>query len=170
MTFPKEFLKAVENKKILRIRIMLKDSLLVDPTAAIFDEMVAYVESQIGTIYDVHDGELLKFDEAEWDKDYLNELMVEVVNNFSEDRIALLKKMVVYLFPEKVAKVLGSEHTPQQVSINLSKRKTAGIGVTAAGAAIAVAGVVTSHTFVVVGGVAVAAAGIALIATDKEGK
>ena len=40
MAITNEFMEAVQSGKMMRVRIMLKDSLLVDPTAAQFDEML----------------------------------------------------------------------------------------------------------------------------------
>lgn len=42
MAVTSEFAEAIESKRMLRVRIMLKDLLLIDPTAAQFDEAEAY--------------------------------------------------------------------------------------------------------------------------------
>ena len=39
-----------------------------------------------------HDGETLDYDTSSWTKDYLNQQMVAVVNNFSRERVDLLKR------------------------------------------------------------------------------
>ena len=167
MAITKEFIEAVESGKTLRVRIMLKDILLVDPTAAKFDEMEAYASSALGNIYDEHDGETLNYDVTGWNEDYLNEQMVEVVNNFSKERVDLLKGMVRHIYRDKVQKIRSEEsaaHTQETRAVN---QKHIGVGVTVAGAALAVAGICTSHTILTIGGVAAAAVGVALIVTDK---
>ena len=83
MAITQEFIGAVESRKTLRVRIMLKDILLVDPTATKYDEMEAYASSVLGNLYDEYDGESLNYDVTGWNEDYLNEQMVAVVNNFS---------------------------------------------------------------------------------------
>lgn len=98
MAITKEFVEAVENGKLLRVRIMLKDTLLVDPTATKFEEMESYVNSKIGNLYDEHDEEKLNYEVTCWNEDYLNEQMVNVVNNFSKERIELLKGMVRHIY------------------------------------------------------------------------
>jgi len=40
-----EFNSAVKTGNLLRVRIMLKDSLIVDPTFAQFNEMLAYART-----------------------------------------------------------------------------------------------------------------------------
>lgn len=167
MAITKEFIEAVESRNTLRVRIMLKDILLVDPTAAKFDEMEAYANSTLGNLYDKHDGESLTYDVTEWSKDYLNEQMVAVVNNFSKERIELLKGMVRHIYRDKVQKIRSEQTSAQTQEKHAVTQKHIGAGVTVAGAALAVVGICTSQTILTIGGVAVAAVGVALIVTDK---
>ncbi len=168
MAITDEFKEAVQSRDNMMVRIMLKDILLIDPTCAQFEEMENYALSVLPDLYVPHDGERLNYDVTAWNKDYLNQQMVRVVNSFSSERIDLLKGMVRYLYREQANQIKNErEFIPTNHAVS---RKQVGIGVTATGAAIAVAGVVTSHTLIAVGGMAVAAAGIILIATDKEGK
>lgn len=165
MAITNEFTEAVQSGKMMRVRIMLKDSLLVDPTAAQFDEMERYATEKMGNIYTEHDGEVLNFDVSSWNEDYLNQQMVIVVNCFSKERIDLLKGMVRLLYKEKANKIRNkAASTQSQIHIT---RKQVGTGITVAGAALTVAGICTAHTALTVGGVVVAAAGIALIVSDK---
>lgn len=167
MAISQEFREAVDSKKLVRVRIMLKDSLLVDPTLDQFEQMEKYAASVLDDLYVPHDGTSLNFDVTSWNENYLNEQMVAVVSNFSKERIDLLKSMVRQMYKEKANKIRDDRQT--QTSTSLS-RKQIGTGVTVAGAALAVAGVCTSHGILIAGGVAVAAAGIVLIVTDKESK
>ena len=165
MAITNEFMEAVQSGKMMRVRIMLKDSLLVDPTAAQFDEMERYATEKMGNIYTDHDGEVLNFYVSSWNEDYLNQQMVTVVNCFSKERIDLLKSMVRFLYKEKANKIrTETNHAPYQSHIT---QKQIGVGVTAVGAVSAVAGICTSHAVLTIGGVIVAAAGIALIVSDK---
>lgn len=165
MSITAEFMEAVEEKKITRVRIMLKDSLLIDPTSAQFDEMEKYARENLGNIYEEHDGEKLNYDTSAWNEDYLNEQMVKVITCFSKERIELLKDMVRYLYREKARKI-RMETTSNYEEKKLT-RKQAGAGVAIAGAVVTVAGICTSHTILTVGGVVVAATGIALMMSDK---
>lgn len=168
MAISNEFKEAVQSGKLLRVRIMLKDSLLVDPTAAQFDEMQNYATEKMGNIYVEHDGEKLNYDVNCWNENYLNKQLVAVVNSFSKERIQLLKSMVRYLYKDRVNKIQADkekETTQEHVTVT---RKQVGTGVTVVGAAIAVAGICTSQTALAVGGVVVAAAGVALVISDKR--
>lgn len=165
MAVTKEFMDAVQAGKLMRVRIMLKDSLLVDPTASQYEEMASCAENEMGNIYVEHDGENLNYDVSCWNEDYLNEQMVVVVNNFSKERIELLKSMVRVLYKEKTVKIKIEQHEPK--SVRRVTQKQIGTGVTVAGAALAVAGICSSQTMLTVGGVVVAIAGVVLIVSDK---
>lgn len=168
MAITKDFVDAVESGNLLRVRIMLKDILLIDPTAMTFDEMESYARAKIDNLYDTHDGETLNYDVTGWNEDYLNDQMVAVVSNFSKERIELLKGMVRHLYRDKVQKIRLEESSSQDQSKRAITQKQIGTGVAVAGAALAVAGFCTSHTILTIGGVAVAAVGVALIVTDKR--
>lgn len=168
MALTKEFMDAVQEEKLIRVRIMLKDSLLIDPTGAQFDEMEKYASGSMADLYTEHDGEPLSFDVGTWNEDYLNQQMVTVVNNFSKERIELLKGMVRYLYREK-AKSIRAERNVSNASHKVTQKQI-GAGVTAAGAVLAITGICTAHTVLAIGGAVAAVAGAALIISDKGKK
>lgn len=92
------FTDAVKSKNVLRIRIMMKDSLIYDPTFKDYKEMER-LAADVQGLYDKHDGRKFREDRTVWDDDYMNELMVQVVNNFSHERLAHLQEVVRYLRP-----------------------------------------------------------------------
>lgn len=166
MAITNEFMDAVQSRKVIRVRIMLKDSLLVDPTGIQFDEMEKYATSQMDNIYMEHDGEILDFDVNSWNEEYLNQQMVIVVNSFSKERIQLLKSMVRYLYRDKAHKMCGERENVY--SSHDITRTQVGKGVTVAGAALTIAGICTAHTVLTIGGVVAATAGVVLIYGDKR--
>ena len=93
------FHQTVESNNIRRIRIMMKNSLLVDPSFKEFHEMEKATRGVKG-LWDEHDGgkEFIT-DKSKWNNDYMNEVMVKVVSNFSHERINHLKEVVRYLMP-----------------------------------------------------------------------
>ena len=98
MAITNEFKEAAKSGNILRLRIMMKDSLLVDKSFKQFDEMETFVKD-IDGLYDEHDGEDLSTNKSLWTIDYMNTKMVEIVNNFSHERINHLKAIVRHLYP-----------------------------------------------------------------------
>jgi hypothetical protein len=163
-----EFQEAVETGKTMRVRIMLKDSMLVDPSLEQFYEMEKYAKSRISGLYVQHDGELLLYDEEAWNENYLNKQMVTVVNNFSSERVALLQQMVSCLYKEKVKFIKDEKKGKTTEHRNGISRKQIGVGVAVVGTFGAIAGVCTSQMPLVAGGALVVIAGIVISATDKE--
>jgi hypothetical protein len=88
--------KAIAANDVCEIRLMMRDSLRFDPTFAEFDEMNRLAESVNG-LYDIHDGSKFNDDKSAWNDDYMNKLMVQVVGNFSHERMEHLKDVVKHL-------------------------------------------------------------------------
>ncbi len=87
------FKNAVNKGDFLSVRIMMKDSLLVDPTFQRFEDMKKTAGAMPG-LYDPDDGAELNQNPAEWTEEYMNQLMAEVLYHFSERRLAHLKEVV----------------------------------------------------------------------------
>ncbi|WP_300808628.1 hypothetical protein [uncultured Acetatifactor sp.] len=98
MALTNAFREAVTEKNVRKIRIMLKDSLLVDPSFKRFQEMER-AASLVEGLYDVHDGRGLTEDKEAWNDAYMDRLMVQVVSNFSHERIEHLKEVVRHQRP-----------------------------------------------------------------------
>lgn len=109
MEFSNAFYEAVKNGQVRKIRIMLKDSLLVDPTFERFREMER-AASAVDGLYDVHDSRPFEENSELWDDDYMNKIMVQVVGNFSHERVEHLKKVVRKLRPVTEQKETASSH------------------------------------------------------------
>lgn len=156
MAISPDFKNAVDSKNVRLTRIMLKDSMVIDPTFREFDELLRYAENVLPDLYDEHDGEHFTNDISLWTKDLLNDQMVNVVYNFSKDRISFLKKLCRYIYTDRVEtkerEVFVNEHKP------LSKKQV-GTGMVAGGAVVAIVGAVTSYSVVAVTGVTIAIAG-----------
>lgn len=172
MVLSDDFKDAVSQDKKTKVRIMMKDSLLLDPTGASFDEMANYAAKP--GFMDEHDGEVFKTS-AEWDDDYLNEQMVAVVSNFSAERIDLLKKMVKKLYVksnEPSSNYTKTDNTGIQDSakkVSVPVIKVAGGIVAAIGAGALIYGIAVEASIVVpvIGGAAIVA-GTFMILKNKE--
>ena len=168
MALTKEFTDAVDNGKKTRVRIMLKDIMLVDPSFKSFDEMIDYAEKNMRDLYDQHDGEDLNNNPSSWDEDYMNQHMVSVVTNFSKERVELLKKIVKKLYGHKVEQEVistGRSNTSSSTSTGgFTEVQKAGVVVAIVGAGALVGGIVgTSAPIAIAGGVALAG-GVAMVA------
>ena len=169
MALTQDFMNAVNSNNRLRVRIMLKDSMVVDPTLEQYNERIKYAAAHMPDLFDSHDGEKLNYDTATWTKDYLSQEMVTLISNFSQERLDLLKNMVRHIYKDDVVRIQQKRNSQRAASHSSGPaRRQVGAGAVAVGAALAITGVCTSHTALVVGGVVVAAAGAAVILTDKR--
>lgn len=123
-----EFNSAVKTGNLLRVRIMLKDSLIVDPTFAQFNEMFAYARTELPKLLEPYDNGTLEDDRSKWDKDLMNTELVEIVNNFSQTRIDHLKRIISIVLADKIrsAKTLKPQQYGQQQPQQTSGRPTYG--------------------------------------------
>lgn len=96
------FQEAVYANKVEDIRIMMKNSLLFDRTFNELNEMIELSKNVVG-LYDEHDNGALVEDKAKWDDEYMANVMVELMDNFSYERLNHLKEVVRYLRPVQVA-------------------------------------------------------------------
>ena len=108
MALTSAFYEAIKANNTQLIRIMMKNSLLVDPTFSEFIEMEKATNLMNG-LYDEYDGDMLELDKEKWDDDYMARQMVQVVNNFSHERIEHLKDVVSYLRP--VERIIHNNHS-----------------------------------------------------------
>ncbi len=116
----KAFKEAVKNKNISLVRIMMKDSLIVDPSLKTFNKMNT-LASQIEGLYDDFDNRELRADESLWDSQYLDLLMVQLLRNFSRERIRHIKKIVKKIYPMEVPN--SKRYRDKVVSTKGSSRK-----------------------------------------------
>lgn len=113
MALTNAFYEAIKSGNVRRVRIMMKDSLLVDPTFAEFNAMEKAASSMAG-LYDEHDGKELIEDRNLWNDDYMDKVMVKVLSNFSHERIDHLKEVVRYLRPAAKTVAPKKEQTSHQ--------------------------------------------------------
>ena len=99
MAISKTFKEYVRKKDKISVRMVLKDSLLLDKTFKDFDYKSKYaLKNGIFDLYDKHNGEEF-LDELQWTEDYLNKQKIHLDLNFSKDRIELVKKIISKLYP-----------------------------------------------------------------------
>lgn len=98
MALTNAFHDAVNSGNVRRVRIMMKNSLLVDPSFDEFCEMEKASSAMEG-LYDEYDGKEFIKDKSQWDDDYMDKMMVKLLSNFSHERIEHVKDIVRYLRP-----------------------------------------------------------------------
>lgn len=125
MAITQDFKESVRDNKLIPVRIMLKDSLKFDPTGVDFDEKLKYAEANMQGLIDEHDGKAFKQNYEDWTKDYLAEENVNLIDNFSRERIELVKKMSAYIYRDKAAEIIrrrAAEKEQRQKAVNSTSR------------------------------------------------
>lgn len=181
MALTNEFLDAVKDGKKTRVRIMIKDIMLVDTSLSAYDEMITYAEEHMTDLYDLHDGEELKTLPNDWTEDYMNQQMASVVTNFSRERVRLLKCIVKYRYADKIKGTIQTKHVTVESNCNTNSSKTnngptgmqiAGGVIVAVGVVALVGGIASSNVPVTIaGGVALAGGAVVVAAgANRESK
>lgn len=106
MALTPEFISAVEGNNLLRVRIMLKDSLLVDKSFNQFTEMRGYAESRGTNFWMEKTAELERRPEIFWDTELMNLELTRLVNDFTKERLAYCQAII--------QKIYGINSTPKQ--------------------------------------------------------
>lgn len=94
MAITQEFINAVDSKNILRVRIMLKDSLLVDKRFHLFNEMKAYAESKELNIWNEKTEDINMINKKAWNKDLMNLELTKLVNDFTKERLVYCQHII----------------------------------------------------------------------------
>lgn len=111
---PHEFKLAILVNNSRQTRIMLTDSLILDPTFDRFDEMLSYAERQLPDIIVPFDGENLENDISKWNRELMDRESVQLIDNFSKKRIEHLKKVITQVMASKIDKLLDQKITSEK--------------------------------------------------------
>ena len=159
MTINDSFKKAVDEKDLLMVKIMLKDSMIFDPSFQEFNALIAYAEKNMPGLYDKHDGEIFNDNKSEWNEDLLDHQQAILIDrNFSRERITFLRKLCRYLYADDIKNVEIKRKVEKVKKHQETKDKRKNIML--AGAGVAVVGLIAGSTFVTVAGIAVAGYGL----------
>lgn len=113
MAISNEFKQAVMNKDILEIRLLLKNSLLLDTSFGKYREMLNYVNSSGVNIW--IDSKPVDRKEKPWTKDLMNYELTAIVNDYSEDHMQYLQDIISYVYN-------GRTEQPRNYEINANAR------------------------------------------------
>lgn len=101
MALTPEFMTAVSNNNLLRVRIMLKDSLLVDKRFVQFSEMSRYAE-RTGVNFWMEETDKLETKPRDaWNTDLMNLELTKLVNDFTKEHLLYCQAIIekVYGIP-----------------------------------------------------------------------
>lgn len=119
----RDFKNAVDSDNIGLVRIMLKDSLMIDPTGKIFDELFNYAqESSESKLLEKHDGEKFIYDKKFWTEDFFNQEMIKLLDNFSLERINFLKEVCKFIYADYIKSKQNEKRVVKPLNNKISNR------------------------------------------------
>lgn len=162
MSISPEFKENVQSNNVIRVRSALLDYLIIDRTTFdLFDTALDYANKSL-EVTEEHDNKPFENEPEKWDKDYLNKQKASLMVNFSEKRIAHLKKVVTKVLPpqKQDVELKQSSHPNARTS---KKKDTGGFDACTAlifaGVTVTTVGVIVSKPIVIGAGVVIVGVG-----------
>lgn len=118
-----DFKKAVDAQKVLRVRIMLKDQILLNAnpkgSRLSLDDMINYALSNLKTpLFVKYDADPpISTTKDDWNVDYFNINCVRLVNNFSKERFNHLVDVATFLYKDGQFNESAVENIGENTSI-----------------------------------------------------
>ena len=171
-----EFINAVVEKNLAKVRISLTNELLLDPRGTSFSEMLSYAMSEIPELFDENkEAGYTVPSQEEWDEDFLFTVKNDLDSNFSREKLAFYETVVKTVGKSKGEEIDKEERKSreqrQYTNPHNKERKINNIyaTVSAGGATLAIVGLVAGKTLLTAVGGAVLV-GVLLLNDKMEKK
>lgn len=105
-----KYIDAVAEHKLVKVRMMLADELLLDPRGVTFTEMLEYAKNNLPDLFEPNKVSNYEFslDESTWNIELASTIKQDLISNFSIEKLALFEK-VARKIGEGKAKTLNEE-------------------------------------------------------------
>ena len=173
-----EFINAVVEKNLAKVRISLTNELLLDPRGTSFSEMLSYAMSEIPELFDENkEAGYTVPSQEEWDEDFLFTVKNDLDSNFSREKLAFYETVIKIVGKSKGEEIDREERksreqrqytNPHNQERKINKTYAT---VSAGGATLALIGLVAGKTLLtVVGGAVLVVGGVLLLNDNMEKK
>ena len=169
-----EFIKAVADKNLAAVRMMLSNELLFDPRGESFCKMLEYANNQLPDLFETERASnfTIPSDKTDWNDDTLSKMKRELNKNFSREKLAIFVEMAKHVGSSKAEEMRTEEHSSEEARTKTNQkscsRKKAGTIITGSGAVIAITGVALESTLITVLGGAIVIGGVVLLTVPKQ--
>lgn len=175
-----EFLTAVAEKNLSKVRISLTNELLLDPRGTTFSEMLSYAMEALPNLFEENKeaGYTVPPQEV-WDNEFMFKVKNDLDSNFSKEKLALYETVVKAVGKTKAINIdIEEQRERENKRMNHTRsgqqehqiNKTYAT-VSAGGATLAIIGLAAGKTLLtVVGGVALVVGGVLLLNDKIEKK
>lgn len=170
-----EFVDAVADKNLAKVRISLSNELLLDPRGTTFSEMLSYAMSSLPDLFEENkESNYTVPPQEEWNEVFLFKVKNDLDSNFSREKLAFYETVVKTVGKSKADGIEEEERkeSEQQKTNRRSQERSINktyVTVSAGGATLALIGIVAGKTLLtVVGGAALVVGGVLLLNDKKE--
>lgn len=105
-----KYIDAVAEHKLVKVRMMLADELLLDPRGGSFSEMLEYAQTNLADLFEPNreSSYTILPDRNSWTMDLLSMVKQDLIANFSVEKLALFQEVAMEVGKDK-AKALAEE-------------------------------------------------------------
>lgn len=151
-----KFIKAVENRDLVSVRLFIANELMLDPRGKSFAEMKNFAEAKFDNLYDPDNAKSYSSVKTDWNEELLFSIKNDLDDNFSKEKLAIYESVAKYVLKDKAEELdkeeasryastittYNSENTGRTQRRSNKKLSTC---ITVGGAAIAVTGLCLSR-------------------------
>lgn len=174
-----KFIKAIEAKDVINVRLYLTNELALDPRGESFHEMLYYAENKLDNLYEEDNGGVFEQDPSKWDDIFLSKVKIELEDNFSREKLALYERVAKQVLKDKARRLDESDANNGQKNCDSTSQQFDGwfenhkkevyTGVTVGGAVLTTIGLcVSKAALTTLGVVGLAVGGYMLYKETKK--
>ena len=173
-----DFINAVENKNLAKVRISLSNELLLDPRGNTFGEMLSFAMSHISNLFEENKEANYSVPPQEaWNQEFLFEVKSDLDSNFSKEKLAFYEAVIKVVGQSKAQEIDETETKERERSERekYSDKKqrtrinTTNGTITAGGTLLTIVGICTGKTLLtVLGGVVLIVGGVMLYNDSRK--
>ena len=106
-----KYLDAVAKHKLVKVRMMLADELLMDPRGNTFSEMLKYAIDNLPDLFEPDKAAEYEFstDKSTWNIELASNIKQNLILNFSKEKLALFQEVVMEIGKDKAKALTEKE-------------------------------------------------------------
>ena len=160
-----DFIKAVADNNLAKVRISLTNELLLDPRGITFSEMLSYAIAHLSDLFEENkEADYSVPSKNEWDEDFLFKVKNDLDFNFSKEKLAFYEEVVKTVGRNKAEAIEREEKKQDEESREEKAQQSINktyVTITAGGATLAIIGLAAGKTLLlVIGGAALVVGGV----------
>ena len=151
-----KFIKAVESRDLVSVRLFIANELMLDPRGKSFAEMKNFAEAKFDNLYDPDNAKSYSSVKTDWNEELLFSIKNDLDDNFSKEKLAVYESVAKYVLKDKAEELDKEEASRSARTITTSNSENTGrtqrrnnkklyTCITVGGAAITVTGLCLSR-------------------------